>query len=44
MISPEDIELLYATDSPQEAVDLVIECYDRRCAQMPAAAAKEDAQ
>jgi uncharacterized protein (TIGR00730 family) len=44
MISPEDVELLYATDSPQEAVDLVIECYDRRCAQVPAAAAKEDAQ
>jgi len=44
MISPEDIDLLHVTDSPREAVDLVIECYDRRCAQVPAAAAKEDAQ
>ena len=44
MISAEDIDLLHVTDSPREAVDLVIECYDRRCAQVPAAAAKEDAQ
>jgi hypothetical protein len=44
MIAPDDVELLYATDSPQEAVDLVLECYDRRCALMPAAAEKADAQ
>ena len=44
MISPDDVELLHLTDDPDDAVQLVVECYDRRCAQMPAAAAKEDAQ
>jgi uncharacterized protein (TIGR00730 family) len=44
MISPEDIDLLYATDSPQRAVEFVLECYERRCADVPTAAAKEDAQ
>jgi uncharacterized protein (TIGR00730 family) len=44
MISPDDVELLHLTDDVDEAVRLVIECYDRRCAQVPAAAAKEDAQ
>jgi uncharacterized protein (TIGR00730 family) len=44
MISPDDVELLHVTDDAQEAVDLVIECYDRRCAHVPAAVEKEDAQ
>jgi len=44
MISPDDIELLHLTDDPEEAAQLVVECYERRCAQVPAAAAKEDAQ
>ena len=45
MISPEDVDLLHCTDSPQEAVELVIECYDRRCSQVPAPAGyKEDAE
>jgi predicted Rossmann-fold nucleotide-binding protein len=44
MISADDLELLYVTDDPQEAVDLIVECYDRRCAHVPAQAAKEDAQ
>jgi uncharacterized protein (TIGR00730 family) len=44
MISPDDLELLYVTDDPQEAVDLIVECYHRRCAHVPAQAAKEDAQ
>ena len=44
MISPNDVDLLHATDSPEDAVELVIECYERRCAEIPAAAAKEDAQ
>ena len=44
MISPSDVELLHVTDDPQEAVDLVVECFERRCAQVPTAAAKEDAQ
>ena len=44
MISSEDIDLLHATDSPKEAVELVIECYERRCAEIPIAAHKEDAE
>jgi len=44
MISPDDLELLYVTDEPKEAVDTIVDCYDRRCAHVPAKAAKEDAQ
>jgi uncharacterized protein (TIGR00730 family) len=44
LVSPDDVELLHVTDDEQEAVDFVVECYERRCAAMPAAAAKEDAE
>ena len=44
MISPEDVELLHLTDDPDEAVQRVLECYERRCAHAPAAPAKADAQ
>ncbi|MDX6477194.1 MAG: hypothetical protein QOH95_2705, partial [Gaiellaceae bacterium] len=44
MISPDDVELLHVTDDPEEAVRFVLECYDQRCADMPAAPHKEDAQ
>jgi len=44
MISPDDLELLAVTDDPAEAVEIVVDCYERRCAQVPAAAHKEDAQ
>jgi uncharacterized protein (TIGR00730 family) len=44
MISPEDLDLLYVTDDVDEAVARVLECYDRRCAEMPAEPAKADAQ
>ena len=44
MISPEDVELLHLTDDPEEAVQLVLECYERRCAHVPAKPAKADAQ
>jgi uncharacterized protein (TIGR00730 family) len=44
MISTDDLELLHLTDDTEDAVQIVIDCYDRRCAQVPAAAAKEDAQ
>jgi uncharacterized protein (TIGR00730 family) len=43
MISPDDVDLLYVTDDPQEAVHMIVECYDRRCAQVPAQAVREDA-
>jgi predicted Rossmann-fold nucleotide-binding protein len=44
MVSPDDVELLHVTDDPEEAFAIVSECYERRCADMPAAAVKEDAQ
>jgi uncharacterized protein (TIGR00730 family) len=44
MISPDDVNLLAITDDPQEAVDLVVDCYERRCAEVPAAPVKADAQ
>jgi uncharacterized protein (TIGR00730 family) len=44
MVSPDDVELLHLTDEPAEAVELVVECFERRCADAPAAPEKEDAQ
>jgi uncharacterized protein (TIGR00730 family) len=44
MISPEDVDLLTVTDDPAEAVGTIVECYDRRCAALPAEAGKADAQ
>lgn len=44
MISPDDIELLHLTDDEDEAVQLVLDCYERRCASRPAAPEKQDAQ
>jgi len=44
MISPDDIELLHVTDDADEAVRLVLECYELRCADVPAEPRKADAQ
>jgi uncharacterized protein (TIGR00730 family) len=44
MISPDDLELLEVTDDPSRAVALLLECYERRCASIPAEPAKADAQ
>ena len=44
MISPEDVDLLHLTDDPDEAVQLVLDCYERRCAHVPPEPAKADAQ
>ncbi len=44
MISPEDLDLLFVTDDLDHAIGQVLECYDRRCAEMPAEPAKADAQ
>ena len=44
MISPNDLDLLYVTDDPDDVVDRVLECYETRCAEMPAAPVKADAQ
>jgi uncharacterized protein (TIGR00730 family) len=44
MISPDDVRLLYLTNDPHEAVHEVVRCYEERCADVPAAAQKADAQ
>jgi uncharacterized protein (TIGR00730 family) len=44
MISPNDLDLLHVTDSAEDAVNRVLECYEIRCAEVPAAPVKADAQ
>jgi uncharacterized protein (TIGR00730 family) len=44
MISPDDLELLVVTEEPDEAVQVLVDCYERRCAAMPAEPEKADAQ
>jgi hypothetical protein len=44
MVSPEDLELLTVTDDTREAVQAVLDCYERRCAETPHTARKADAQ
>jgi uncharacterized protein (TIGR00730 family) len=44
MISPDDIQLLHLADDVEEAVQLVLECYEQRCADMPHAPVKQDAE
>jgi uncharacterized protein (TIGR00730 family) len=44
MISPNDVDLLYVTDDPEDATRQVIDCYERRCAHVPAEPVKADAQ
>ena len=35
MVSPEDVALMRVTGDPDEAVAIIVECYERRCAQAP---------
>jgi uncharacterized protein (TIGR00730 family) len=44
MISRDDVQLLHVTDDPADAVEVVIDCYERRCAEIPATPRKADAQ
>jgi uncharacterized protein (TIGR00730 family) len=44
MVSPNDLDLLVVTDEPAEAVATVVTCYEHRCADLPTASAKADAQ
>jgi uncharacterized protein (TIGR00730 family) len=44
MISPEDLDLLHVTDDLGRAVEVVLECYETRCAEMPGEPQKADAQ
>jgi uncharacterized protein (TIGR00730 family) len=44
MISHDDLDLLHVTDDPEDAVARVLECYETRCAEVPATPVKADAQ
>jgi uncharacterized protein (TIGR00730 family) len=44
MVSAEDLELLTVTDDPEEAVQVVLDCYERRCSEVPHTRRKADAQ
>jgi uncharacterized protein (TIGR00730 family) len=44
MISADDVTLLHVTDDVDEAAEMVLMCYHRRCAHVPAAPVKADAQ
>jgi uncharacterized protein (TIGR00730 family) len=44
VVSPDDLALLTVTDSPDEALQCVLDCYERRCAQPAPAPGKADAQ
>jgi uncharacterized protein (TIGR00730 family) len=44
LVSREDMALLTVTDSPDEALQRVLECYERRCAQPAPDPEKADAQ
>jgi len=35
MISSADVDLLHVTDEPADAVEVVVDCYERRCAETP---------
>jgi uncharacterized protein (TIGR00730 family) len=44
MISPEDLDLLFVTNDPAEAVETIVDCYRRKCADSPATPVSADAQ
>jgi uncharacterized protein (TIGR00730 family) len=44
LISPADQRLLFLTDDADEAVQIVLDCYRQRCAEMPPAPVTTDAQ
>jgi uncharacterized protein (TIGR00730 family) len=44
MISPEDLDLLHATDDVGEAVKLMVDCWERHCAEPTHQPEKADAQ
>ncbi len=44
MISSEDLDLLHVTDDLGHAVEVVLECYETRCAEVPDEPRKADAQ
>jgi uncharacterized protein (TIGR00730 family) len=44
LISPNDVDLLHVSDDPEETVEVVVDCYERWCAEIPSAPRKADAQ
>jgi uncharacterized protein (TIGR00730 family) len=44
MISPEDVKLLYVTDDVAEAVELIVDCWERHCAEPVHEPEKADAE
>jgi uncharacterized protein (TIGR00730 family) len=44
MISPEDVDLLHATDDVGEAVQLMVDCWERHCAEPVHTSEKADAE
>jgi uncharacterized protein (TIGR00730 family) len=44
MIAPDDLQLVSTTDSPDDAVETILACYERRCAHVPTSPEKADAQ
>jgi uncharacterized protein (TIGR00730 family) len=44
MISPEDLDLLMVTSDVDEAVRILVKCYEERCAHVPTEPEKADAQ
>jgi uncharacterized protein (TIGR00730 family) len=44
LISPNDVDLLHVSDDPADTVDVVVDCYERRCAEVPSSPRKADAQ
>jgi len=38
MISSDDVDLLHVTDDPGDAIEVVVDCYERRCSETPAPA------
>ena len=44
MISPEDVDLLHATDDVDHAVELMVDCWERHCADTTHEPEKADAQ
>jgi uncharacterized protein (TIGR00730 family) len=44
MVSPDDEQLLFLVNEPEQAVAEIVRCYEEKCAAQPAAPAKADAQ
>jgi uncharacterized protein (TIGR00730 family) len=44
MVSADDLDLLHVTDEIDDAVQQVLDCYERRCAELPHTPRKADAQ